>query len=99
MPRQQPETDPFIENLFTYHPPTQEQVQIYRELREQTKRLAYTFKRHVPEPELGGCLRGLNIALMSANMAIACASPVEVLEPDVPARQKGQARPDSKKDS
>ncbi len=64
--------DPEIENRFTYHAPTSAQVKVYKELREKAKELAYLFKKHVPAPDAEGCIRGIQIALMSANAAIAC---------------------------
>jgi len=63
-----------VENWFTYHAPTAEQVTDYEFLRRQGKELAYDFLSTVPAgPERDQALNYLRMAIMWANAGIACA--------------------------
>lgn len=61
-----------IEKNFTYHPPKGDQPERYSALRTQAKELALTIVRLTPSsPEQEQALFLLNLAVMSANAAIA----------------------------
>ena len=63
-----------IDNWFTYHPPTPQQLVQYGELRAEAKRFAETINRHVPAgPDKTAAMRKVREAVMTANAAIACA--------------------------
>ena len=64
-----------IENWFTHHPPTQEQLVAYEAIRAKAKELAYTINNLVPESaDKTASIRTLREAVMTANAAIACNS-------------------------
>ena len=64
-----------IENSFTYHAPTPEQVELYRQLRDQGKQLALLINKLCPNsPEATIAIRRVEEAIMWANKAIACNS-------------------------
>ncbi len=64
--------DDDIERMFTYHPPKGTQTKRYEALREQGKKLAYAIAGMTPRsPEQEQALMFLNLAVMSANAAIA----------------------------
>lgn len=61
-----------IERMFTYHPPKGNQAQRYERLRESSKHLAYLIVQSTPNSdEQKQALMFLNLAIMSANAAIA----------------------------
>ncbi len=61
-----------IDNQFTYHPPKGDQTDRYQKLREAARALAHLIVDHTPEsPEQDQALFLLNLAVMSANAAIA----------------------------
>lgn len=62
-----------LENWFTYHKPTEEQVQAYEQLRDGAYMLARCFLLHCPpSADRTAALRKLREALMTANASIAC---------------------------
>lgn len=62
-----------IENWFSYHSPTQEQVGRFEKLREAAKQFAYVIVECTPEcADQAAALRQLRETVMSANAAIAC---------------------------
>lgn len=61
-----------IENTFTYHAPTSEQIQKYAELRDLGKRLAYLIADSCPDSrEKSLAFTNLQQTIMWANAAIA----------------------------
>lgn len=66
-----------IENWFSYHPPTQEQLQAYEVLREGGKELAHLINKYVPDcADKTAAIRKLRETIMTANAAIACYVPL-----------------------
>ena len=64
-----------LENYFSYHAPTQEQIEIYQHLRQEAKAFAYTLLALVPPgPDRTVAIRKLREVVMVANQAIACNS-------------------------
>lgn len=62
-----------IDNWFTYHPPSEEQLVQYREVRTAAKIFAETINRHVPDgEEKRAALLNLRVTVMAANAGIAC---------------------------
>jgi len=62
-----------IDNWFTYHAPTPEQIIQYGEIRTAAKILAETINRHVPaSADKTAAMRELRGTVMAANLAIAC---------------------------
>lgn len=62
-----------LENWFSYHSPTPEQVEIYAELRAAAKAFAYTLIALVPPcADQTVAIRKVREAVMVANQAIAC---------------------------
>jgi hypothetical protein len=62
-----------IENWFSYHAPTTEQVEVYSELRSAAKAFAYTILALTPpSADQTAAIRHIRDALMTANAAIAC---------------------------
>lgn len=62
-----------IDNWFTYHAPTPEQLVQYREIRTAAKIFAETINRHVPAgADKTAAMRKVREATMTANAAIAC---------------------------
>lgn len=65
-----------IEDSFTYHAPTPEQIVHYEALRAAGKQFAYAIVEHVPDgPRKTLALRELEMVLMLANKGIACPPP------------------------
>ena len=65
--------DERIENWFTYHAPTPEQVECYNNLREAAKTFAYAIIANTPpSADQTAALRLLRESVMTANAAIAC---------------------------
>lgn len=61
-----------IENAFTYHPPTEEQVQKYQLIRQQAKQLAHTINAQCPDGrEKNVAMDHLDALVMFANASIA----------------------------
>lgn len=61
-----------IENLFTYHRPTEEQVQHYLDIRSAAKDLARVIDRCCPpSPDRTVAMRQLRECVMTANASIA----------------------------
>ena len=65
-----------LDNWFTYHAPTSEQVEHYNAIRDAAKIYAETVNKHVP----GGAdkeeaMRTIRNSVMQANLAIACYIP------------------------
>ncbi len=66
-------TEERIEEWFTYHAPTSEQVEQYKAIREKAKELARTISANTPHSaDQTAALRKLREAVMTANAAIAC---------------------------
>lgn len=65
-----------VEHLFTHHPPTEDQIYLYNELREAAKTFALTILRCTPEgPDQTRAVNSVRDAVMIANAAIACHIP------------------------
>ena len=61
-----------IENLFTYHAPTEEQIQQYAELRAAALSFARVIHNNVPEsPDRSAAIRLVREAVMTANAGVA----------------------------
>jgi hypothetical protein len=61
-----------LDNVFTYHKPTAEQLPIYEELRASAKDFAATIQRLVPDcADRTAAIRKIREAVMTANAAIA----------------------------
>ena len=61
-----------IENVFTYHPPTPNQIPKYDEIRKAAKIFAKVIQDQVPEgPDKSVVMRKLREAVMTANAAVA----------------------------
>lgn len=64
--------DSAIENLFTYHPPTEEQKTAYEHIREKAKELAVIIDVYCPpSPDRTVAMRQLRECVMTANASIA----------------------------
>ena len=69
-----------IDNWFTYHAPTPEQVGHYNAIREAAKAYAEVVNAHVPDSaDKTAAMRTIRNSVMQANLAIACY--VEVPQP------------------
>ena len=65
--------DAEIENMFSYHSPKEGQADIYQEIRETAKELAYKIRRECPGGEnQDRAIARLRESVMWANSAIAC---------------------------
>ena len=65
--------EPDLDNLFTHHPPFDDQVERYEELRASAKDFATDIMARVPSsPERSTALRKIREAVMWANAGIAC---------------------------
>ncbi|WP_430735835.1 DUF7681 family protein [Gracilibacillus dipsosauri] len=61
-----------IENNFSYHAPTEEQVKKYNEIREKAKELAYLLENHCPNSrEKSLAMTNLEQSVMWANASVA----------------------------
>ena len=69
-----------IDNYFTYHAPTPEQIVQYHEIRTAAKSFAETINRHVPAgADKSAAIRLVREATMTANAGVAChTAPSEV---------------------
>lgn len=71
-----------IDNWFTYHSPTQEQLLQYHEIRTAAKIFAETINRHVPgSADKTAAMRELRGVVMAANLAVACNTPASAPGP------------------
>lgn len=62
-----------LENWFTYHAPTPEQVTTYADIRSKAKELAVLFDSSVPDcADKTAAMRDLRNTVMQMNLAIAC---------------------------
>jgi hypothetical protein len=62
-----------IDNWFTYHPPTSEQLVAYNTIREAAKIYAETVNKHVPDcADKTAAIRKIRDSVMAANLAVAC---------------------------
>ena len=62
-----------LENVFTYHAPTPDQVKDYAKIRSEGKRLATIITKLCPDSrEKSIAIRKIREAVMWANAAIAC---------------------------
>lgn len=67
-----------LDHLFTYHPPTPDQIEVYQRLREAGKDLAVLIGDLVPSsPERSTAIAKVRESVMWANAGIACARPTE----------------------
>jgi hypothetical protein len=64
-----------LDNWFTYHSPTSEQLPKYSAIREAGKLLANAILHNVPPgPDQTAAIRQVREAVMTANQGIACAN-------------------------
>ena len=62
-----------IENWFTYHAPTSEQVGHYNAIRQAAQAYAETVNEHAPDgADKTAAMRTIRNSVMQANLAIAC---------------------------
>lgn len=65
--------DDMLQHWFTYHPPTDEDIPKYLELREAGLAFARTIAEMCPSgPDKTAAIRKVREAVMTANAAIAC---------------------------
>jgi hypothetical protein len=68
-------TDNDIQNWFTYHAPTSDQLPRYELIRSKARELAYVIVTNTPpSADQTASIRLLREAVMTANAAIACNS-------------------------
>jgi hypothetical protein len=61
-----------LEDLFTYHPPTPEQLPRYQAIRDGAKLFARVIAANTPEgADQSAAIREVRVAMMTANAAIA----------------------------
>lgn len=64
-----------LDNWFTYHAPTEDQIEKYQKLRQSGKFLAETILENVPDgPDQSAAIRKVREAIMTANAGLACDS-------------------------
>lgn len=69
---QEQDTEAYLDNVFTYHPPTPEQIPKYEELRAGARALAALVLKHCPASrERSLALTKIEEAAMHANSAVA----------------------------
>jgi hypothetical protein len=62
-----------LDHLFTYHPPTPDQIPLYGELREAARQFAHVVNRCCPDgADKSAAIRKIREAVLTANAAIAC---------------------------
>ena len=62
-----------LNNWFTYHAPTPEQLVAYNEIRTAAKIYAETVNKHVPDgADKTAAMRTIRNSVMQANLAVAC---------------------------
>ena len=65
-----------LNNWFTYHAPTSEQVEHYNAIRDAAKIYAETVNKHAPDgADKTAAMRTIRNSVMQANLAIACYIP------------------------
>jgi hypothetical protein len=76
-----------IDNWFTHHPPTPDQVKAYEDIRLSAKIFAETVNKHVPDSaDKTAAMRKIRESVMAANLAIACNAPAPAtIQESVPA--------------
>ena len=68
-----PDINEQIEEWFTYHKPTEDQIPKYAAIRDKAKELALVLAANTPScPDQTVALRKLREAVMVANQSIAC---------------------------
>jgi len=66
-------TKEILDNWFTYHAPTKEQVERYTELRDAAHVFAAVIMKNTPaSADQSAAIRKVREAVMTANAAIAC---------------------------
>lgn len=66
-------TDKELDNLFSYHPPTIDQVGRYNDIREAGRLFAQVIVDSTPAgPDQSAAIRKVREAVMTANAAITC---------------------------
>jgi hypothetical protein len=66
-----------LDNWFTYHSPTADQLPKYQVIRESAKDLATVILKNTPPgPDQTAAIRKIREAVMTANQSIACDNPV-----------------------
>jgi hypothetical protein len=61
-----------IDHIFTYHPPTDDQIPKYTAIRAAARELAYTIIENTPaSADQSDAIRSVRNAVMTANAAIA----------------------------
>lgn len=62
-----------LANWFTHHPPTPEQINFYKEIRDKAFELAIMFNAAVPDcADKTAAMRDLRGTMTAMNLAIAC---------------------------
>lgn len=62
-----------LNNWFSYHPPTPEQLVAYNDIRTAAKIYAETVNKHVPDSaDKTAAIRKIRESVMAANLAVAC---------------------------
>jgi hypothetical protein len=62
-----------IQNWFSYHAPTPEQLVAYNDIRQAAKIYAETVNKHVPDSaDKTAAMRKIRESVMAANLAVAC---------------------------
>ena len=70
-----------INNWFTYHAPTPDQLVAYNDNRQAAKIYADTVNKHVPDSaDKTVAIRKIRESVMAANLAVACNWPAPVNE-------------------
>lgn len=77
-----------LDNWYSYHPPTPEQVEVYGALRAKAKELAELFDSVAPpSADATAAHRKLRDTVMAMNLAIACNPPASAARITYPLRQ------------
>lgn len=85
-----PYTDAYVDHVFSYHPPTDGQPEIYETIRSHAKAFFKVINQLVPDgADKADALRSLRNAVMTANAGVALAQGPEAFM--VPATRKGKA--------
>lgn len=62
-----------LNNWFSYHPPTPEQLVAYNDIRQAAKIYAETVNKHVPDSaDKTAAIRKIRESVMASNLALAC---------------------------
>ena len=73
-----------LDNWFTYHAPTSEQVEHYNAIRDAAKIYAETVNKHAPDgADKTAAMRTIRNSVMQANLAIACYKEVRAIDPPI----------------